>query len=76
MTIETATFLLRFQERIWICQGQLHGYFSCRQQGKCLTSCSMPSSSMISSLSWREWGEPCRVERLARGLGHSCERGP
>jgi hypothetical protein len=20
------------KERIWICQGQLHGYFSCRQQ--------------------------------------------
>jgi hypothetical protein len=44
------------KERIWICQGQLHGYFSCRQQGKFLTLCSMPSSSMIYSLSWRECG--------------------
>src|SRR5207244_10565986 len=39
------------KERIWICQGQLHGYFSCRQQGNFLTSCSMPLSSMIDSLS-------------------------
>ena len=41
------------KERIWIRQGQLHGHFSCRQQGKRCTSCSMPSSSMIYRLSWR-----------------------
>ena len=57
------------KERIWICQGQLHGYFSCRQQGKFLTSCSMPSFSMIYSLSWREWGNSPGGRRPPRAPG-------
>src|SRR5262245_48157706 len=36
-------------------RGNCMGRFSCRQQGKIFTSCSMPFFSPIYSLSWRLW---------------------
>ena len=38
------------KERIGICQGQLHGRFSCRQQGKFFTSCSINTFAKICDL--------------------------
>src|SRR5712692_6693254 len=37
-------------------RGNCMRHFSCKRQGKLFTSCSMPSFSMIYSLSWRLWG--------------------
>ena len=37
-------------------RGNCRGRFSCKRQGKIFTLCSMPSFSMIYSLSWRLWG--------------------
>src|SRR5215831_9470996 len=36
-------------------RGNCMRHFSCRRQGKIFTSCSMPSFSLIYSLSWRKW---------------------
>src|SRR5262249_49248607 len=46
-------------------RGNCIGRFSCRQQGKIFTSCSMPSFSPIYSLSWRLWegADPCPIGR-------------
>jgi hypothetical protein len=43
-------------------------HFSCRWQGKMFTSCSMPSFSLLYSLSWRKWGERASPSRAVRAL--------
>src|SRR5262249_17452720 len=49
-------------------RGNCMRHFSCRWQGKSCTLCSMPSFSLLYSLSWRKWGQALGLSQPA-GIG-------